>query len=204
MNAIILAAGVGLRMREIAQKGHKALLPIGDNTIIERTIQHLLEANITDITIVTGHKREMFASFEKTYGVQLVYNRKYSLNNNLRSLEMVLDRIGDTFIIHADVVLYKNIFKNEEKNTFFYTILKESKGIPLLHPVVNKHRIIQDIETYAGPNEVTTLLGVCFWAKEDVVYLKDFFTNEVDEKLKKKFHCEWESIVLRLKDVFPI
>lgn len=204
MNAVILAAGVGLRMREVARNGHKALLPIGNITIIERTIQYLLEASIEDITIVTGHRRELFEPFKKKYGVQLVYNRKYSLNNNLHSLELVLDRIGDTFIIHADVVLYKNIFKTKEEHTMFYTILKESRGVPQLHPIVNRKRIIQSIETYAGPKKEITLLGVCYWAKADVSYLKDYFEHEVSEKMKRKFRCEWESIILNLIHTFPI
>lgn len=204
MNAIILAAGIGLRMREISQNGHKALLPIGDKSIIERTICHLLEAGIDDITIVTGHRKELFEPLKEQYGVTLLYNRKYSLNNNLRSLEMVLDKIGDTFVIHGDVVLYKNIFNKEEDHTFFYTILKESKGVPVLHPVVNKRRIMQRIETYAGGDTVTSLLGVCFWAKQDVHYLKEFYETQISDKMKRKFLCEWESIVLELLHSFPI
>lgn len=204
MNAIILAAGVGLRMRDVAQRGHKAFLTIGGISIIERTIRYLHEADIYDITIVVGHKRELFKVLEDKYGVQLVVNRKYSTNNNLHSLELVLDKIGDTFIIHGDVVLFKNIFKQEENHTFFYTIYKKSRGIPLLHPVTNKQRLIEGVETYAGGDTVTTLLGISYWSKEDVHHLRTFYENCVTTKLKKKFHCEWDHEVVKLYDTFPI
>ncbi|MGC6396742.1 NTP transferase domain-containing protein, partial [Pasteurella multocida] len=55
MNAIILAAGLGSRFKDVTKKIHKSLLPINGIPNIENTIQNLIEAGIDDIYIVTGH-----------------------------------------------------------------------------------------------------------------------------------------------------
>ena len=47
MNAIILAAGLGSRFKDVTKTIHKALLPLKDGTPnIERTIEYLIDANI--------------------------------------------------------------------------------------------------------------------------------------------------------------
>lgn len=61
MNAIILAAGLGSRFREITQKKHKALLPLPNGIPnIEQTIIYLKQAGIHEIHIVTGYFAEQF------------------------------------------------------------------------------------------------------------------------------------------------
>ena len=204
MNAVILAAGVGLRIREVALRGSKTLLPIGRIPMIERVIMYLHEAGIKDITIVTGHRKEHFLPLKEKYQVELLHNKKYSVNNNLHSLEMVLDKIGDTFIIHGDVAIFKNVFKQEEKKSFFYTIFKESRGIPLLHPEINKARVITDFYKYAGEDTVTTLLGMSYWTKEDANHLREYFATHITEKIKRKHFTEWEEEILNLSKEIPI
>lgn len=198
MNAVILASGVGLRMRDIAQRGHKALLPIGEFPIIERIIRYLKEAGINDITVITGHKKELFQFLQNKYDVRLLHNKKYSVNNNLRSIEMVLQEIGDTFIIHSDVVLFKNLFKNVGDRSLVYTILKESNGTPVFHPTIDKQRAITGLENYVGSEAVTTPLGISYWTKEDADVFREYFRTHVDNKLMKKFHLEWEEVLLNL------
>lgn len=199
MNAIILAAGAGLRIKEMATQGHKAFLPIGGVPIIERIIRYLHEAEITDITIVTGYKHDQFLFLKEHYGVKLLYNKRYATHNNLESLELVLDRIGDTFIIHGDIALFKNIFKMENRGcSFFYTMLKESKGVPLTRIHCNRNRIITDYEGYAGRETVVTNLGISYWTRNDATDFKRFFHQRVDEKMKKRFGLSWEDIFLAL------
>lgn len=115
MNAIILAAGLGSRFQEITKNNHKALLPIGGIPNIERTIQYLKEANIHEIYIVTGHMANMFSYLEEKYDVTLVFNDKYNIYNNIRSLQVALSVFNDSFVIDADVVLLENIFMNKPK-----------------------------------------------------------------------------------------
>ncbi|WP_158076055.1 NTP transferase domain-containing protein, partial [Rodentibacter trehalosifermentans] len=77
MNAIILAAGLGSRFKEVSKNTHKALLPINGLPNIERTIKFLKQADINDIYIVTGHLAKQFDYLSEKYSCHLLYNEKY-------------------------------------------------------------------------------------------------------------------------------
>ncbi len=49
MKAIILAAGVGSRIRPLTDNCPKSLLKIGDNTILEMMISHILDCGINSL-----------------------------------------------------------------------------------------------------------------------------------------------------------
>ena len=59
-NAIILAAGFGMRMVPINLTTPKALIEVNGEPLIERTIRQLHEAGVTDITVVVGFMKEAF------------------------------------------------------------------------------------------------------------------------------------------------
>ena len=54
MNAIILAAGLGTRLRPLTNDRPKCLVPVLGTPMIEQQIHFLHESGITDITIVSG------------------------------------------------------------------------------------------------------------------------------------------------------
>lgn len=204
MNAVILAAGVGHRFHDLTLRNNKALLPIGGIPTIERTILYLKEAGIHDITIVTGHMHELFKPLVDRYDVVLLHNRDYSIFNNLHSLELVLDKLSNTYLIHGDVVLFKNIFKENVDTSFFYTVLKNPKGVPTKHPIITRNRKIKNIEIRTKDELITTFLGISYWNKENCEYIRTYFRDQVTIKMKKKYHGEWEDEVLKLIDEIDI
>ena len=118
-NAIILAAGYGLRMVPINQNKSKAFLTVDGKPLIERQIEHLLEKGIKDITIVVGFMKESFDYLCDKYNVKLVFNKHYIDKNNLFSLECVKDKISDTYIIPCDLYSLRNPFDVYENFTWY-------------------------------------------------------------------------------------
>mgnify|MGYP000160977665 CR=1 FL=1 len=82
-NAVILAAGQGIRMIPINNSVPKALLDVNGEILIERIIEQLIESNINDITIVVGFMEDQFHYLIDKYGVKLVSNAEYKEKNNL-------------------------------------------------------------------------------------------------------------------------
>ena len=84
MNAIILAAGLGSRFKDITKKEHKSLLKIGGKPNLERTIEYLTDAKVEKIIIVVGYLKEKFDYLKEKYGdiIEFVYNDKYREYNN--------------------------------------------------------------------------------------------------------------------------
>ena len=58
MQALMLAAGMGKRLKKYTQNNTKCMLKIQDKTLIERAIEALLEAGVTKLIMVIGYKGE--------------------------------------------------------------------------------------------------------------------------------------------------
>ena len=71
--AIILAAGYSSRMGRI-----KALLPLGETTVLERVIRLFRRAGVADVCVVVGHGREQLAPLASAAGARVVVNPDFS------------------------------------------------------------------------------------------------------------------------------
>ena len=118
-NAIILAAGFGMRMVPINMTTPKALLEVNGERLIERLISQLHEAGITDITVVVGFMKESFEYLIDEFGVDLAVNVQYAAFNNLHSLAMVSSRIHNTYIVPCDIWCASNPFSEFELYSWY-------------------------------------------------------------------------------------
>lgn len=118
-NAIILAAGFGMRMVPINMEFPKALLEVNEEVLIERMIRQLHEVGVREIYVVVGFMKEQFEYLIDEYGVQLVVNREYAVKNNLHSMKLVLDHLSNTYIIPGDVWCDCNPFRKNELYSWY-------------------------------------------------------------------------------------
>ncbi len=110
-NAVILAAGLSSRFAPISYEKPKGLLKVRGEVLIERQIEQLLSAGITDITVVVGYKKEYFFYLEDKFGVSIVVNPDYASRNNNSSIKRVEDRLGNTYICSSDDYFTENPFE---------------------------------------------------------------------------------------------
>lgn len=118
MKAIILTAGFGNRMRPLTNDNHKTLLKIGEETILERIINGLIDNDINDIVIVTGYLRDKLTSFINQAYPELnftfVDNPVYDKTNNIYSMALAFENIeidDDILLIESDLIYHSNIIK---------------------------------------------------------------------------------------------
>lgn len=115
LKAIILAAGVGSRIRPLTDNCPKSLLKIGDSTILEMMISHLKSSGINDIVIVLGYLQQQIkdyiASNFADMNVQFVINEHYETTNTGYSLMLTEPFVQNCDFIKfdADVVFEKSI-----------------------------------------------------------------------------------------------
>lgn len=93
-NAVILAAGYGMRMVPINTEEPKGLLEVKGETLIERLIKQLHEVGVQDIKVVVGFMKEHYEFLIDKYNVKLVVNSHYKDWNNIYSLFLVKDDIS--------------------------------------------------------------------------------------------------------------
>ena len=118
-NAIILAAGIGMRMVPVTLECPKALVSIKGEVLIERLINQLHEVGIYEIEVVVGFMKERFEYLEDEFNVKLVVNPDYRYKNNLHSLNLVNDSIQNTYIVPGDIWCRTNPFRKYEFHSWY-------------------------------------------------------------------------------------
>lgn len=117
MKAVILAAGIGSRIRPLTDDIHKSLLKIGDSTILYRMLTNIKDASITDVIIVTGYLEDMVQAFVTENFPSLtftfVHNEKYLETNTGYSLMLTKEAVGDEAFVKfdADVVFEQAVLE---------------------------------------------------------------------------------------------
>lgn len=118
-NAIILAAGYGMRMVPINTEETKGLLEVKGETLIERLIKQLHEVGIKNIEIVVGFMKEHYEFLIDKYHVNLVVNSHYKDWNNIYSLFLVNNVISNTYVLPCDVWFKTNPFSTVEDESWY-------------------------------------------------------------------------------------
>lgn len=118
MKAVILAAGVGSRIRPLTDRSHKSLLPVKGITILERMLINIEAVGIKDIVIVTGYLADQIISVvKKTFpklNISFVHNNRYEFTNTGYSLLLTKEYVNNSDFIKfdADVVFDASVLKN--------------------------------------------------------------------------------------------
>ena len=73
-NAVILAAGYGMRMVPVNSETPKGLLEVSGEALVERVIRQLQEVGISEIYLVTGFMKEAYEYLIDKYHVKFIVN----------------------------------------------------------------------------------------------------------------------------------
>lgn len=190
MRAILLAAGMGTRLRPLTLETPKSLIEVNGKALLERQIEFLKERGINDIIIVTGYLNEKFEYLKEKYGLNLVFNDKYDVYNNIYSMYLVRDYLADAYVIDADVYINRNfILSDIDKSTYFSAYKKNVKNEWKL--CFDENNKVNDIKIIDGDGFI--LCGVSYWSKNDGVLIK----RRIEESLKTGdfTNLYWDDIV---------
>jgi len=105
--AVILAAGMGIRLKERGRLMPKGCLRLGEESILEESILRLLGVGIQRIVIVTGHLADQFVPLRARYGerVEFVYNPHFGDSGSMYSLYCARHCVDESFLLlDADIV----------------------------------------------------------------------------------------------------
>jgi choline kinase len=113
MRAIILAAGVGSRLRPLTDDMPKCLVPVAGRPVLAWQLDALRAAGVAEVTVVAGYRAADVTRFCEAYNdlVTVVVNSVYDTTNNMFSLRLALrgHETDDTLISNGDVVFDADI-----------------------------------------------------------------------------------------------
>lgn len=194
MNAIILAAGMGTRLRPLTNDRPKCLVAVNGVPMVERQIQFLKEKGIDDITLISGYKAESLAYLKDKYGVDIVFNDRYDTCNNINSLFIVKERFYDTYVLEGDVYMDKNVLLSEVSQSTYFARKKKYENEWGLE-VDDSNRLVK---INIGAGEGFLMSGISYWKKEDcqkiISHMEEVYAT------KDYTNLYWDNMVL---DIYP-
>jgi histidinol-phosphate/aromatic aminotransferase/cobyric acid decarboxylase-like protein/choline kinase len=110
MQAIILAAGMGKRLKDLTKDSTKCMVRVNGVTLIERMLFQLDKLDLSRIIVVVGYKSERLIAYISTLAVHtpIIYveNDVYSKTNNIFSLYLARDYLlkEDTLLLESDLI----------------------------------------------------------------------------------------------------
>lgn len=115
MQGLILAAGMGKRLKHLTNDNTKCMVKVNGVTMIERALRILDKKNLTKIVIVVGYKGQNLIDYIETLGIKtpivFVDNPIYDKTNNIYSLALAKDYLcaEDTLLLESDLVFEEKL-----------------------------------------------------------------------------------------------
>lgn len=166
-NAIILAAGFGMRMVPINTETPKGLLEIKGERLIECTIRQLHEVGITEIYVVVGFMKEQYEYLIDEYGVDLIVAPDYASKNNLHSLKTAADHLSNSYIIPCDIWCEKNPYSRNELYSWYMVsdLVDDDSTVR-----VNRKQELVVQKEQAGGN---AMIGICYLLEAEAEIVRE-------------------------------
>jgi NDP-sugar pyrophosphorylase family protein len=105
--AVILAGGLGTRLRPYTTVLPKPLLPVGDRPILDIVVRQLAHAEFGRITIATGYLAELIEAFfgdGSRYGVAIDYFREDEPLGTVGALSLIDGLDHDFLVMNGDIL----------------------------------------------------------------------------------------------------
>ncbi|MBS5951647.1 MAG: NTP transferase domain-containing protein [Clostridium sp.] len=192
MRAIILAAGMGTRLRPLTNDTPKGLVKVKGVSMVEKEIEYLKEIGIDDIIVVTGYLKEKFNYLVDKYGVKLIHNDKYDVYNNLYTMYLVREYLEDAYVLESDIYMNKNVLDANISSTTYFGAKEYNFENEWIFKADKDNRIK---EMYVGSSEEDIILrGISYWTKEDGKYIAEKIQETVNNNGFDNLY--WDEVVI--------
>lgn len=137
MKAVILAGGLGTRLKPFTEVIPKPLLPIGEKAVLEIQIEHLRKHGVTDVFLATNYKSDYIGNFfgdGSRYGVNLVISREEQRLGTAGPLKLLEKELTEPFLMMNGDILTNldvgEVFSFAEARESLLTITVKKMVLP--------------------------------------------------------------------------
>lgn len=117
MQGLILAAGMGKRLKELTQNNTKCMVKVNGVTLIDRVLHQLDRLSLSRVVIVVGYEGQKLMDYIGTLDIRTpicyVENPIYDKTNNIYSLALAKDYLlkEDTLLLESDLIFEDSVLE---------------------------------------------------------------------------------------------
>ena len=213
MQAIILAAGRGTRLKAKTDTSPKAMIEIAGKPLLEYSLQALIENGIIDVIMVVGFRHETitrrFGTHYRGLKIHYVLNENYAGSGSMYSLSLVKDIIADEILLMESDLLYESraislLLNGGHPNAILVAGLSGS-GDEVYICVNDKQEITElgkNIPVSSKKNAMGELAGISRFQRK---FLELVFSKAQEDFQNGKMNYHYEECVFRTsKQTIPI
>ncbi len=192
MKAVILAGGLGIRLRPFTEAIPKPLLPIGEKAMLEIQIQNLARYGFGQVYVATNYKADYVKSFigdGKRWGVEIKMSKEEIPLGTCGPLYLLKEDLDEPFILmNGDILTtidYKKLYDFGESQTSDLTVVTTEIQTPFnFGRIESGDGLIISVEE--KPPMVTEILAGIYYMKPSIFqYIPDNQYFGMDDLIKK-------------------
>jgi len=192
MKALILAAGIGRRLKPITDRIPKTLIKVRDKPILGHILSNIKRCKIKDVVIVTGYKdnliRDYVGSGEK-WGLNVDYchNYDYKVTENIYSVMLASKQLmdDDFILINSDDLFSPSIILRVMKTNGNIVIAVDGEGTlgsEEMKVMTNNGRIVSVTKKMNPALAFGEDIGITKFSREG----GQAFFNQIDNIIQRK------------------
>lgn len=193
MKAVILAGGLGTRLRPFTEVIPKPLLPLGERSLMEIQIERLKMHGFDTIYIATNYKSDYIEAYlgdGSKYGVSLIFSREEKPLGTSGPLTLLKNQLDQPFIVmNGDILTrldFGNLYRFAESRETILTVGTKVITTPFRFGNVSVDRDNHIIDVEEKPElRFEILSGIYFMRPEVFNLIPDDVYFGMDQLIKK-------------------
>lgn len=191
--AIIMAAGIGQRLRPVTLTTPKPLVTVNGVCMIDTIIAALHENEIHEIYVVVGYLKEQFYEWSKKYnGITLIENPWYAECNNIASLYVAREYLNNAIILDGDQIIRNPAILHREFTRSGYSCAWTDRATNEWLLTV-KNGIVTKC-SHTGGDHGWQLFSVSRWTAEDGQRLRKHLELEFVQNENRSIY--WDDVAM--------
>lgn len=191
--AVIMAGGLGSRLKDKTKDMPKGFLEINGEAIVERSVKKLFAHGVEEVIIGTGHCSEWYEALAKKYaGIRLTKNENYAETGSMGTLECCAPLVKDSFFLLESDLIYDDIglfaLINDERKNILLASGKTKSGDEVYIEQTEDGSLLKlsknrdDIKNPAGE-----LVGISKLTKETLTEMVRFAEKHHKDQAKMEY-----------------